>query len=80
MEKIEELVNNPSNKIGTIIAEPIQGETGIIVPPVGFLKTLRQICDKHNLVLIFDEIQSGLGRTGRCGLANIGMSNLILCA
>jgi acetylornithine/LysW-gamma-L-lysine aminotransferase len=65
LQKIEELVANPSNNIGAIIAEPIQGETGIIVPPIDFLKKLRNICDNHNLVLIFDEIQSGLGRTGK---------------
>ncbi|MER5176584.1 MAG: aspartate aminotransferase family protein [Candidatus Nitrosocosmicus sp.] len=65
LEKIEDLVKNPGNKIGTIIVEPIQGETGIIVPPDGFLQNLRHICDKYNLVLIFDEIQSGLGRTGK---------------
>jgi LysW-gamma-L-lysine/LysW-L-ornithine aminotransferase len=65
LQKIEELVANPSNNIGAIIAEPIQGETGIIVPPSDFLKRLRNICDNHNLVLIFDEIQSGLGRTGK---------------
>jgi acetylornithine/LysW-gamma-L-lysine aminotransferase len=65
LPKIEELVANPSNNIGAIIAEPIQGETGIIVPPIDFLKKLRNICDNHNLVLIFDEIQSGLGRTGK---------------
>lgn len=65
VDKVEELVNTASNKIGTIIAEPIQGETGIIVPPAGFLKKLRHFCDKYNLVLIFDEIQSGLGRTGQ---------------
>jgi LysW-gamma-L-lysine/LysW-L-ornithine aminotransferase len=64
-EKIEELVNGSNNKIGTIIVEPIQGETGIIVPPADFLKKIRSICDKHGLVLIFDEIQSGLGRTGK---------------
>jgi acetylornithine/LysW-gamma-L-lysine aminotransferase len=65
LQKIEELVANPSNNIGAIIAEPIQGETGIIVPPIDFLKKLRNICDNHNLVLILDEIQSGLGRTGK---------------
>ena len=65
LDKIEELVTNHGNNIGTIIAEPIQGETGIIVPPTDFLKKLRNICDNHNLVLIFDEIQSGLGRTGK---------------
>jgi acetylornithine/LysW-gamma-L-lysine aminotransferase len=65
LEGLDNMVHNPSNEIGTIIVEPIQGETGIIVPPEGFLKKLRAICDKHSLVLIFDEIQSGLGRTGK---------------
>jgi acetylornithine/LysW-gamma-L-lysine aminotransferase len=45
--------------------EPIQGETGIIVPPDGVIQSIREICDRHKLVLIFDEIQSGLGRTGK---------------
>jgi acetylornithine/LysW-gamma-L-lysine aminotransferase len=65
IEKIEEMVNKPDSTIGTIIAEPIQGETGIIVPPADFLKKLRDICNRYNIVLIFDEIQSGLGRTGK---------------
>jgi len=50
--------------IGTVIVEPIQGETGIIVPEDGILQEIREICDRNNLVLIFDEIQTGLGRTG----------------
>lgn len=53
------------NTIGSVILEPIQGETGIIVPPDDFLPKVREICDKRNLVLIFDEIQAGLGRTGK---------------
>lgn len=64
--------NNPSkiedsldNSIGTVIIEPIQGETGIIVPPDDFLQKIRKICDQKKLVLIFDEIQTGLGRTGK---------------
>lgn len=48
-----------------IMVEPIQGEAGIVVPPAGFLTRLRQICDENNILLIFDEIQSGLGRTGK---------------
>lgn len=47
------------------LVEPIQGEAGVIIPPDGYLKTVRQICDRHNVVLILDEIQTGLGRTGR---------------
>ena len=51
--------------IGTIIIEPIQGETGIILPPEGLLRHIREACTKHGIVLVFDEIQSGLGRTGK---------------
>ncbi|MFW6409532.1 MAG: aspartate aminotransferase family protein [Halanaerobiales bacterium] len=46
------------------IVEPIQGEAGIIVPPEGYLKEVRKLCDKYDTYLIFDEIQTGLGRTG----------------
>ena len=48
-----------------VILEPIQGESGIIVAPEGFLQEVRKICDEKGIVLIFDEIQAGLGRTGR---------------
>ncbi|HLN35269.1 MAG TPA: aspartate aminotransferase family protein [Nitrososphaeraceae archaeon] len=58
---IEEVLDE---SIGTVIVEPIQGETGIIVPEDGILQEIREICDRNNLVLIFDEIQTGLGRTG----------------
>lgn len=47
-----------------ILLEPIQGEGGINLPPSGFLEGLRELCDRHGLLLIFDEVQSGMGRTG----------------
>jgi acetylornithine/N-succinyldiaminopimelate aminotransferase len=47
-----------------ILVEPIQGEGGIRIPPAGFLPGLRKLCDEHGLLLIFDEVQSGCGRTG----------------
>ena len=48
-----------------IMVEPIQGEGGVIIPPAGYLKRLRQLCDQHNILLVLDEIQTGLGRTGK---------------
>ena len=48
-----------------VIAEPIQGESGVVVPPDGYFKEVREICDSKGTLLIFDEIQSGLGRTGK---------------
>lgn len=48
-----------------ILIEPIQGEAGIVVPPTGYLRRVREICDRHNVLMILDEIQSGLGRTGK---------------
>ncbi|MDP2874575.1 MAG: ornithine--oxo-acid transaminase [Holophaga sp.] len=49
----------------SILVEPVQGEGGVIIPPKGFLKGLRALCDQHRVLLITDEIQSGLGRTGK---------------
>ena len=54
----------PANEVAAIIVEPIQGEGGYIVPEDGFLQGLRELCDEHDILLIADEIQSGVGRTG----------------
>ena len=48
-----------------ILVEPIQGEGGINLPPAGYLEGLRELCDEHELLLIFDEVQTGMGRTGQ---------------
>ena len=65
---------------GTVILEPIQGETGIIVPPDGLIQRIREICNRRKLVLIFDEIQTGLGRTGKMWAGqNWGTTPDIMC-
>lgn len=53
------------DQVAAIILEPIQGEGGYIVPPLEFIKEIRAICDKHGIMLIFDEVQTGFGRTGK---------------
>jgi ornithine--oxo-acid transaminase len=58
-----EAAMNPN--VAAVLVEPIQGEAGIIVPPAGYLKRLREITQAHNCLLMVDEIQSGLGRTGK---------------
>jgi len=47
-----------------LMLEPIQGEAGVVVPPAGYLRGLRELCDRHDLLLVLDEVQTGLGRTG----------------
>jgi 4-aminobutyrate aminotransferase len=55
----------PANEVAAVIVEPIQGEGGYIVPEDGFLEGLRELCTKHGILLVADEIQSGVGRTGK---------------
>ena len=65
---LEHLLDDPHSGVGkpaAVIIEPIQGEGGSVVPPDRFLPEVRRICDKHGVLLICDEIQCGLGRTGR---------------
>lgn len=54
-----------ASNIAAVIVEPVAGSTGVLVPPQGYLERLRAICDKHGLLLIFDEVITGFGRTGR---------------
>ena len=61
---IDELRNTVDKDTAFVILEPIQGESGIHVPPDSFLQDVRKLCDENKILLIFDEIQSGLGRTG----------------
>ena len=51
--------------VAGIVVEPLQGEGGYVIPPMGFLKALRELCDQHGILLVADEVQSGVGRTGK---------------
>src|ERR1700678_1053467 len=54
-----------ASTIAAVIVEPIAGSAGVILPPIGYLKRLREICDRHDILLIFDEVITGFGRIGR---------------
>ena len=71
-----------ASTIAAVIVEPIAGSTGVVLPPQGYLKRLREICDKHGILLIFDEVITGFGRTGSAFAAQeFGVTpDMITCA
>jgi beta-alanine--pyruvate transaminase len=65
-EELERIVAlHDASTIAAVIVEPVQGSCGVVVPPVGYLQKLREICTKHGILLIFDEVITGFGRLGR---------------
>jgi 4-aminobutyrate aminotransferase len=65
---IEEILFNsylPPSDVAAVFAEPIQGEGGYVVPPNDFFKEIKKICDKYGIILVDDEVQAGMGRTGK---------------
>jgi 4-aminobutyrate aminotransferase len=65
IENVLFVSNVPASEVAAILIEPIQCESGYVVPPDGFLAGLRQLCDRHGILLILDEVQSGVGRSGK---------------
>ncbi len=64
-EALNDIINfHGSENIAAVIVEPVAGSTGVLVPPIGYLEKLRQICTKNNILLIFDEVITGFGRLG----------------
>ena len=82
-DDLERLVAlHDASTIAAVIVEPIAGSTGVILPPAGYLQRLREICDRHGILLIFDEVITGFGRTGSAFAAQeFGVTpDIITCA
>jgi beta-alanine--pyruvate transaminase len=82
-DDLERLVAlHDASTIAAVIVEPIAGSTGVLIPPQGYLQRLREICDRHGILLIFDEVITGFGRTGQPFAAQtFGVTpDLITCA
>jgi len=71
MRKTFETCHLVGEDVAAVILEPIQGEGGIILPPEGYLKQVRELCDQYGALLIFDEVQTGMGRTGKMFAAEL---------
>jgi len=65
IEDLEKVLKAKGDKVAAIILEPIQGEAGIVVPPKAYLSSVQKLCKEYNCLLICDEIQTGIGRTGK---------------
>jgi len=80
-EELERIVAlHDASTIAAVIVEPMQGSGGVIVPPVGYLEKLRGICDKHGILLIFDEVITGFGRLGEpFGAQRFGVTPDMIC-
>src|ERR1022692_999390 len=71
----------PPEEVAAVFVEPIQGEGGYIIPPADFLPMLREICDQHGILLVADEVQSGMGRTGKMwAIEHSGVVPDIICS
>ncbi|OZI11366.1 putrescine aminotransferase [Bacillaceae bacterium SAS-127] len=80
MRKTFEACSMVGEDVAGVILEPIQGEGGIIIPPANYLQEVRELCDEYGAVLIFDEVQTGMGRTGKMFAADLfGVEPDILC-
>ncbi|WP_297849794.1 acetylornithine transaminase [uncultured Corynebacterium sp.] len=64
IDHVRELVGQDPDGIAAIFLEPIQGETGVVPAPEGFLQAIRELCDEHGILMVVDEVQTGVGRTG----------------
>ena len=74
-DAVEDVINyHTSGNVAAFIAEPILGEAGIVVPPAGYFRRVKEILDRHGILLIVDEVQTGFGRTGRMfGIEHYGV-------
>jgi beta-alanine--pyruvate transaminase len=80
-DDLERLVAlHDASTIAAVIVEPMAGSTGVLIPPLGYLNRLREICDRHGILLIFDEVITGFGRTGRAfGADTFGVTPDLMC-